>query len=146
MKSLEYIKERKLGFSISLIFFVLLILSLILRYMYPQPYPIPVFFMLFPIFFMLLIFIFSQYFDFDYRYFIGFALALLIVCPFLLIFKLNTLAEYFANYVYGFLVLGVIGYFFDNLREKLKSRGTIKIYKKVFLSILVIFLLSSIIV
>ncbi|MBC8386593.1 MAG: DUF4214 domain-containing protein [Actinobacteria bacterium] len=70
-------------------------------------------------------------------------MALLIVCPFLLIFKLNTLAEYFANYVYGFLVLGVIGYFFDKLREKLKSRGTIKIYKKVFLSILVIFLLSS---
>jgi hypothetical protein len=61
----------------------------------------------------------------------------------LLIFKLDTLAEYFANYVYGFLALGIIGYFFDNLREKLKSKGTIKIYKIVFLSILVLFLLSS---
>ncbi|MHB8278406.1 MAG: hypothetical protein ACYDIA_12240 [Candidatus Humimicrobiaceae bacterium] len=136
MKILKIIKEKKLGLSFLLSFFILLIASLVLRNIFPQTYPIS-------IFFVVLIFIFSQYFDFEYRYFIGFALALLVACPFLLIFKLNTLAEYFANYVYVFLVLGIVGYFFDNLREKLKSKSTIKIYKKVFLSILVIFLLSS---
>ena len=136
MKILRFFKGKKIGLSFLLLFFTLLVVSLVLRNIFPSFYPIS-------IFFVLLFFIFFQYFDFDYRYFIGFALALLIVCPFLLILKLNTLAEYFANYVYGFLVLGVIGYFFDKLREKLKSRGTIKIYKKVFLSILVIFLLSS---
>jgi len=133
----KFLKEKKLGLSFLISFFILLISSLVLRNIFPKVYPIS-------IFFVVLIFIFSQYFDFEYRLLIGFALFLLIICPFLLIFKLNTLAEYFANYVYGFLVLGIAGYFFDNLREKLKSKGTIKIYKKVFLSILVIFLLSSV--
>ncbi|GAG60015.1 unnamed protein product, partial [marine sediment metagenome] len=117
MKLLKYMKERKLGLSICLSLFVLLVVSLVLRNTKPGLYPVS-------IFLMFLVFIFSQYFDFEYRYFIGFALILLVTCPFLLIAKYETLAEYFANYVYGFLVLGVIGYFFDNLREKLKSKGT----------------------
>jgi len=137
MKLLKYMKERKLGLSIYLSLFIFLIVSLVLRNIKPDLYPVSVFL-------MSLVFIFSQYFDFEYRYFIGFALILLVACPFLLIAKYETLAEYFAIYVYGFLVLGVVGYFFDNLREKLKSKGTIKVYKKVFLSILVIFLLSSV--
>jgi hypothetical protein len=133
----KFLKEKKLGLSFLLVFFVLLVISIISRGIFPETYQIS-------IFFAILIFIFSQYFDFEYRLLIGFALFLLIICLFLLIFKLDTLAEYFANYVYGFLALGIIGYFFDNLREKLKSKGTIKIYKKVFLSILVLFLLSSV--
>jgi len=136
MNICKFLKEKKLGLSFLLIFFIALIISLINRDIFHETYQIS-------IFFVILIFIFSQYFDFEYRLLIGFALFLLIICVFLLIFKLDTLAEYFANYVYGFLVLGIVGYFFDNLREKLKSKGTIKIYKKVFLSILVIFLLSS---
>lgn len=136
MKVLKIFREKKVGSSFLLLFFTLLVVSLVLRNIIPGFYPVSVFF-------ILLIFIFFQYFDFDYRLFAGFALALLILCPFLLIFKLKALAEYFANYVYCFLVLGIIGYFFDNLKEKLKSKGTIKIYKKVFLSILIIFLLSS---
>ena len=139
MKILKFVKEKKIGLSFLLTFFILLVASLVLRNIFPKTYPIS-------IFFIVLIFIFSQYFDFDYRLFIGFDLFLLIICPFLLIAKYETLAEYFANYVYGFLVLGVVGYFFDSLREKLKSKGTIKIYKKVLLSILVIFLLSSVLI
>ncbi len=132
----KFFKEKKLGLSFLLVFFVLLVISLLSRNIFPQIYQLS-------IIFAVLIFIFSQYFDFEYKLLIGFALFLLIICLFLLIFKLDTLAEYFANYVYGFLALGIIGYFFDNLREKLKSKGTIKIYKIVFLSILVLFLLSS---
>ena len=133
----KFLKEKRLGLSVLFIFFVLLILSLASHIIFHEIYQIS-------IFFFIIIFIFSQYFDFEYRLFIGFALFLLIICIFLLIFKLDTLAGSFTNYVYGFLVLGIAGYFFDNLREKLKSKGTIKIYKKVFLSILVIFLLSSV--
>ncbi|MCL4385346.1 MAG: DUF4214 domain-containing protein [Cyanobacteria bacterium] len=136
MKLFESVKNKKLGFSFFLLFFVLLIASLIFRNTYPGLYPVS-------IFFIILIFIFSQYLDFEYRYFISFALVLLITCPFLLIFKLNTLAEYFANYVYGFLVLGVVGYFFDNLREKLKNKGSFKVYKIIFLSILICVILGS---
>ena len=132
----KFLKEKKLGLSFLLVFFVLLVISLISRNIFPQIYQLS-------IISTALIFIFSQYFDFEYKLLIGFALFLLIICLFLLIAKLDTLAVYFANYVYGFLALGIIGYFFDNLREKLKSKGTIKIYKIVFLSILVLFLLSS---
>jgi len=132
----KFLREKKLGLIFLLIFFLLLVISLIKRDIFHETYQIS-------IFFVVLIFIFSQYFDFEYRLFIGFDLGLLIICIFLLVFKLDTSAEYFANYVYGFLVLGIIGYFFDNLREKLKSKDAIKIYKKVFLSILIIFLVSS---
>src|SRR4030042_5359049 len=136
MKMGKFLKEKKLGLSFLLVFFVLLVISIISRGIFPEIYQIS-------IFFAILIFIFSQYFDFEYKLLIGFALFLLIICLFLLIFKLDTLAEYFANYVYGFLVLGIIGYFFDNLREKLKSKGTLKIFKIVFLSILILFLFAS---
>ena len=101
MKISKFIKEKKLGLSFLLSFFILLVVSLVLRNFFPKIYPIS-------IFFVVLIFIFSQYFDFDYRLFMGIALALLLVCRFLLMAKLNTLAEYFAMYVYGFLVLGII--------------------------------------
>ena len=139
MKILKYIKEKRLGLSIYLLFFIFLIVSLILRNILPGFY-------LASIFCISLIFILSQYFDFEYRYFIGFALILLVACPFLLIAKYKTLAEYFANYVYEFLVLGVIGYFLDNLREKLKKKGYFKIYKIIFLSIFIIFLVFCIFV
>lgn len=130
MKLFEHIKKRKLGLSIYLLFFAFLVMSLVLINNYPGLFPVS-------IFLISLIFIFSQYFDFEYRYFIGSALVLLIVCPFLLIFNQNTLAECFAVYVYGFLVIGIIGYFFDNLREKIKNKGYFKVYKTVFLSILI---------
>jgi len=136
MKLGKLTKDKKIGLSFIIIFFILLIISLLIRNIFPQIYQPS-------IVFTVLIFIFLQYFDFEYRILIGFALFLLIVCIFLLLIKLNTMAEYFANYVYGFLILGIVGYFFDNLREKLKLKGTIKIYKKVFLSILILFLLSS---
>ena len=137
MKLLKYMKERKLGLSIYLSLFIFLTVSLVLRNIKPELYPVSVFL-------MSLVFIFSQYFDFEYRYFIGFALVLLVACPFLLIAKYEILAEYFANYVYGFLVLGVIGYFLDNLREKLKKKGYFKIYKVIFLSVFVLSLASGI--
>lgn len=137
MKLYYYFKEKKLGISIYSLFFVFLVSSLVLRNYYPGAYPVS-------IFFITLIFICSQYFDFDYRSFIGCALILITACPFLLIFKLNIMAEYFANYVYGFLVIGVAGYFLDNLREKLKLKSYFKVYKKVFLSILICFLLFSV--
>jgi hypothetical protein len=136
MKLFESVKNKKLGLSLFLLFFIFLTTSLVLRNIYPGLYTVS-------IFFVSLIFIFSQYFDFEYRYFISFALILLIACPFLLIFKLNTLAEYFANYVYGFLVIGVVGYFLDNLRAKIKEKGYFRVYKIVFLSILICFLLFS---
>ncbi|MBM3708034.1 MAG: DUF4214 domain-containing protein [Actinobacteria bacterium] len=153
MKILKIIKEKKLGLSFLLVFFVLFLISLKILDIFPDAYYIS-------IFFAILLFILSQYFDFDYRIFLGFALSLLIAYPFFLIFELDTLAEYSLTYTYGFnkldtlaeyslistygfLILSIIGYFFDNLREKLKSKGTIKIKKIVFLSILVLFLLSS---
>jgi len=137
MKLLKYMKERKLGLSIYISLFIFLTVSLVLRNTKPDLYPVS-------IFLMSLVFIFSQYFDFEYRYFIGFALVLLVTCPFLLIAKYETLAEYFANYVYGFLVLGIIGYFLDNLREKLKKKGYFKVYKIIFLSIFVLLIASGV--
>ena len=137
MEIKKYIKKNKLGLSLLLLFFIFLSGSLILRNIFTYLYPVS-------IFFVILIFIFSQYFDFEYRYFIGFALILLIICSFLLIFKLNILAEYFANYVYGFLVLGVIGYFLDNFREKIRLKGYFKIYRRVFLSILICVIIGSV--
>ena len=63
-------------------------------------------------------------------------------CPFLLVYRFGRLAEYFANYVYGFLVLGIACYFLDNLREKVKRKGHFKVYKVVFLSLLVLILIT----
>ncbi|MBA7655467.1 hypothetical protein ES703_63371 [subsurface metagenome] len=139
MKILKFIKEKKLSLSIYLLFFAFLIISIVLRNINPEIYPVS-------IFLMILIFVLSQYFNFEYRYLIGSALVMLIACPFLLIGGYEKLAEYFANYVYGFLVLGVVGYFLDNLREKVKKKGYFKIYKIIFLSIFIIFLVFYIFV
>ena len=139
MKLLKYMKVRKLCLSIYLSLFILLIVSLVLRNISPELYPAS-------IFLMILIFILSQYFDFEYRYFISFTLILLVTCPFLLIAKYETLAEYFANYVYGFLVLGIVGYFLDNLREKLKKKGYFRIYRLFFLSLLILVLISPLVI
>ncbi len=138
---LNYLREKRLGLSIYLSLFILLIVSLVLRNIELKDNLYPV-----SIFLMSLIFILSQYFDFEYRYLIGSAIIMLIACPFLLIAKYETLAEYFANYAYGFLVLGVVGYFLDNLREKIKKKGYFKIYKIIFLSIFIIFLVFYIFV
>jgi hypothetical protein len=139
MKLSEYLKEKKLGLSIHISLFILLVVSLVFRNIKPDLYPVSVFL-------MSLIFIFSQYFDFEYRYFISFALILLVACPFLLIAKYETLAEYFANYVYGFLVIGVVGYFLDNLRVRLKKKGYFKIYRLIFLSFLILVLISPFVI
>ena len=71
---------------------------------------------------------------------------LLICCPFLLVFKKEIIAGYFTNYVYGFLVLGVLGYFLDILRGKIKKKGYFKIYRIVFVSLFVISLISPIVI
>ena len=139
MKVLKYVKEKKIGLSIYLIFFVLLIFSLIKRDVKPGIYQASVIL-------IFLIFLLSQYFDFEYRYFIGSALIMLIFCPFFLIAGYETIAEYFANYVYGFLVLGILGYFLDNLRERLKKKGYFKIYKIIILSISVLLLISPLLI
>lgn len=139
MKLPEYLKEKKLGLSIYLLFFAFLVLSLILR-------NVLLGLSLISIFLMSLIFIFSQYFDFEYRYFISLALILLVACPFLLIAKYERLAEYFANYVYAFLVLGIVCYFLDNLREKVKKKGYFKIYRLIFLSFLILVLISPLVI
>ena len=68
---------------------------------------------------------------------------MLVACPFLLIGGYGKLAEYFVRYVYGFLVLGIVCYFLDNLREKVKKKGYFKIYKKFFLFIFIIFFVGS---
>ena len=122
MELLKYVKERKLGLSICLLLFILLMVSLVLRNIELEDNLYPA-----SIFLMTLVFIFSQYFDFEYRYFIGFALVMLVACPFLLIGGYEKLAEYFANYVYGFLVLGIVCYFLDRLREKIIKKGYFKI-------------------
>lgn len=139
MGFLKYILIKKVGLSIYLLFFFILIASIILRNISPDIY-------LIPLICMFLIFLLSQYFDFEYRFFIGFAIFMLAVCPFLLILQYEQLAEYFSNYAYGFLVLGILGYFLDTLRENVKKKGYFKIYKVVFLSLLIIFLMSPIVI
>ncbi len=135
IKFQKYLKENRVSLSIYLSFFAFLIISLIWRNVEPDLYPVSILLMTF-------IFLLSQYFDFEYRYFIGFGLIMLVICPFLLIARYVKLAEYFANYAYGFLVLGIVGYFLDNLREKIKKKGYFKIYKIVFLSIIILTLIS----
>jgi len=139
MKLLKYLKEKKIGLFIYLLLFAFLMFSLVLRIFNPLIYPIS-------IFIMILIFIFSQYFDFEYTYLISLALLILICCPFLVTSGNNKLAEYFVIYVYGFLVLGVAGYFLDNLRERLKKRDYFKIYRLVFLSLLILVLISPFVI
>jgi len=134
-----YLKENKARYIIYVFFYLFLILSLILRNYVYELYPLS-------IFLVILIFILSQYFSFGYRYFVGFAIILLCSSPFLLISKYERLAEYFTDYTYMFLVLGVIGYFLDNLRDKLRKKGYFKIYRFVFLSLLVLILFLPFIV
>ena len=113
---------RKRGLIIILIFFLLLVGTLVLRK------TIPSLFILSLIFTYLIIY-FVQLYDFDSRAYISCALLLLICCPFFLIFKNEHIAENFAIYVFGFLCIGVLGFFIDNLREKSKKNGRIKAYK-----------------
>lgn len=134
MISLKHLKERKFSLSIYLLLYVFLIMTLIFRYRIEDLYLISAFL-------MSLIFILSQYFGFGYRYFIGFAIIVLITCPFLIIFKFNKLAEYFTNYVYGFLIFGIVGYFLDSLRVKLKGKKRLKAYRIIFLIFLILILI-----
>ena len=134
-KILEYIKAKKKGFILNLLFFIFLIITLILRKYYPYLF-------VYSILEVYFFFLFSQYYDFENRIYIIYALILLIFCPFLLIFNQDLIAENFASYVYGFLCLGVLGFFIDNLREKSRNRGKLKIYKFLitfFVSLLIAF-------
>ena len=134
-KILEYIKEKKKGLIINLLFFIFLITTLILRKYHP-------YFFVYSVLAFYFFFLFSQYYNFENRIYIIYALILLIFCPFLLIFNQDLIAESFANYVYGFLCLGVIGFFLDNLRVKSRDKGKLKIYKFLktfFVSLLIAF-------
>ena len=154
----NYIKRNKLGLFFYFLALVLLISTIIIRYYYLGIYPLSLFFIYF-------IFFLTQYFDFEYKYLIGSGLLFLIICFFLIVFRpkyeldylfiltnqpelraigyytYHRLADYFANYAFGFLVLGTIAIFLDNLKNKLKSKNSFGIYKKVFLSIIIVMLL-----
>ena len=127
---------RKKGLIIILIFFLLLVGTLVLRKTIPSLF-------IFSLIFTYFIIYFVQIFDFDSRAYILCALLLLICCPFLLIFKNEILAENFAIYVFGFLCIGIPGYFLDNLREKSKKNGRIKAYKITVRIITILLILST---
>lgn len=139
LKFFIYKKGSGIRLSIYLLLFPLLVLSLVLRSFELDLNTIP-------IIIIFLIFLLSQYFDFEYRYFLIYAIIMLITCPFLLVFDFKKLAEYFANYAYGFLVLGILGYFLDILREKIRKKGYFKIYRIVFMSLFIILLILPIII
>ena len=124
-KIVQFINLNKKGLSVLLFFFLLLVIFLFLTNSHPR-------FHVYAIIISFLIFIIYQYFKIDYRIFLSFALILLLFCPFLLIFKeghyQKNLAEYFANYACGFIVLGVIGYFFDNLKNRIRTKRIFKIF------------------
>ena len=124
-KIVEFINLNKKGLSVLLFFFLLLVIFLFLTNSHPR-------FHVYAIIISFLIFIIYQYFKIDYRIFLSFALILLLFCPFLLIFKeghyQKNLAEYFASYACGFIVLGVIGYFFDNLKNRIRTKRIFKIF------------------
>jgi hypothetical protein len=131
----NYILIRKKSFILILIFFLLLIITLILRKTIPYLF-------IYSILFTYLFTLFTQIFEFKNGIFIFSALILISFCPFLLIFRHEILAEYFATYSYGFLCLGILGFFLDNLREKLRNRRKIKIYKSLLtflVSLLIVF-------
>lgn len=140
MKIDKFVKEKKLGLSLLLLFFTLLIFSLFLRSIFLGGlYP-------YSIFFIILVFIFSQYFDFGYKLLISFSLVLMLFCIFFVLINNYPLAESFGTYVYAFLVLGILGYFLDNLKEKLKTKGLSRLYRISFLYILIPILLLSIVI
>ena len=132
----NYITARKKGSIIILIFFLLLIGTLIFRKTIP-------FLFTFSLIFTYLIIYFAQLYDFDSRVYISCALLLLICCPFFLIFKNEIIAENFAIYVFGFLCIGILGFFIDNLREKSKKNGRIKAYKIITTIIMILVILST---
>jgi len=133
---INYIKEKKIALIVNILLFILFIFSLILRNYFLQVYTLS-------IIFFILIFIFIQYFDLDFKYSIAFALILIIACPFLIANNYLRLAEYFGNYTYGFLFIGLVNFYLDGLRGKLKKIGKFKIYKYTFLSIFIAVVLVS---
>jgi len=60
-------------------------------------------------------------YKFEGRVSVAGALVFLVMCPFLLIFEKDLIAEKSAIWAYMFLVIGVIQMFFENLREERKS-------------------------
>jgi len=129
---LRDVKERKLLFSFYNAAFILLVLILVFRSFKPSLY-------LVSIGLMYVIVAISQYFDFDYRYFVIYGLIMLFICPFLLIFDHRKIAEYFVNYVYGFLALGFVEYFFDGFRKRIIINRKFRKYRIV---VLVLFFLA----
>ncbi|GFP27234.1 hypothetical protein [Candidatus Hakubella thermalkaliphila] len=75
-----------------------------------------------------------QYLDLEYRYAIGIALFFLALCPFFLIAKQESTAEILANYAYGYLVFGLIFILMDSLRERIKRKGKLVLFRKAMLS------------
>ncbi|MBC8389011.1 MAG: DUF4214 domain-containing protein [Actinobacteria bacterium] len=124
-KIAEFINLNKKGLSVLLFFFLLLVIFLFLTNSHSRFHD-------YAIIISFLIFIIYQYFNIDYRIFLSFALILLLFCPFLLIFKeghyQKNLAEYFASYACGFIVLGISGYFFDNLKNRIRTKRIFKIF------------------
>ena len=136
IKIKSYLKEKKTAIAIVLLLFILFIFSLVLRNYFLQLYVLPILFFIF-------IFIFIQYFDLDFKYSIAFSLTLIIICPFLIAYNNLRLAGYFGNYFYGFLFIGLVNFFLDSFREKLKKINKFKIYQYVFLSIFVAVMIVS---
>ncbi|MCL4386582.1 MAG: DUF4214 domain-containing protein [Cyanobacteria bacterium] len=148
----SYIKKNKLGLISYFIVLFLLISALVIRYYYLGIYPIS-------LFLIYLLFVLTQYFGFEYKYLIGSGLLFLIICFFLIIFRpkfeldylyihskqtgltamglflFHRMADYFANYSFGFLIFGTISLFIYNLRNKY-----LKIFKIIFLSIIILML------
>ena len=151
----SYVKKNKSGLIIYFVGLILLIISLVARFYYLG-------ISLVSLFLIYLLFILTQYFDFDYRYLIGSGLLFLIICFFLIVFRpkfeldylyihskqsglaamglylYHRMADYFANYAFGFLIFGTISIFLYNLRNRY-----LKVFKVIFLSIIVLMLLSS---
>jgi hypothetical protein len=138
MELLKLFKAKRI-WTIILIFIllILLITTLFIRNFIPSLY-------VFSIFFMVLIFIISQYLNFDYKLFILFALILFIFFFFLIIKGDFTSAQSFGNYIFLLLVFSAAGFYLDNLKQILEKKGKNRLYKTVFLSILVAFLVFSI--
>lgn len=136
IKIKSYLKEKKTAIIIVILLFILFIFSLILRNYFLQIYVLPILFFIF-------IFIFFQYFDLDFKYSIAFSLTLIVICPFLIAYNHLRLAEYFGNYFYGFLFIGLVNFFLDGFREKLKKIKKFRIYQYIFLSIFIAVLIVS---
>ena len=123
---LKDIKERKLLFSFYIAIYVLLMLVLVCRFFKPSLY-------LISMGLMYVIVTMSQYFDLNYKYSVIYGLIILFICPFLLVFDYRQIAEYFVNYVYGFLALGFIGYFLDGFRKRLIINRKFRKYRIIVL-------------